>query len=75
MSSRVILPIRNGLAIQSLFQYNHHTRQIATNLRFQWIPKPGTDFFVVYNELDTDHPTFGAINRSLAIKLNYLFAL
>ncbi len=75
LSSRVIVPIRNDLAIQSLFQYNRDTRQMASNLRFRWIPKAGTDFFVVYNELDTDRPSFGAINRSLAVKLNYLFAL
>ena len=74
-SSRVQLAFRNDLALFSLFQYNEDTRQLSTNVRFRWIPKPGSDLFVVYNELDDSRMGLRAKNRSLVVKLNYLFAL
>ena len=36
--------------------------------------RSGSDFFVVYNELDEWGQMFGVRNRSLSVKLNYLFA-
>ena len=75
VSSRLQVAFRNDLVLMSLFQYNHDTRSISSNVRFNWIPKPGTDFFVVYNELDEWASTFQPKNRSLSVKLNYLFAL
>jgi hypothetical protein len=55
-----------------LFQYNRDTRLLSTNVRFNWIPRPGSDFFVVYNELDDWGEVFGVRNRSLTVKMNYL---
>lgn len=74
VSSRVQLAFRSDLALLSLVQYNRDTRQLSSNIRFNWIPKPGTDFFIVYNELDGDHGGFHPRNRSLVAKLNYLFS-
>lgn len=74
-SGRVQLAIRSDIVPMSLFQYNHDTRQVSTNIRFNWIPRPGSDFFVVYDELDARGAAFGVKNRSLVVKLNYLFAL
>ena len=73
VSSRVQLAFRNDVVLLSLFQYNHDTRRLSSNIRFNWIPKPGTDFFIVYNELD-EWSGLQAQNRSLTVKLNYLFA-
>jgi len=73
-SVRVQLAFRNDLALLSLFQYNDSTHQVSTNIRFNWIPKPGSDLFVVYNELDDTRGRLGARNRSLVVKLNYLLA-
>jgi hypothetical protein len=38
-------------------------------------PKPGTDFFIAYNELDERAGNLVPKNRSLSVKLNYLFVL
>ena len=70
-----MVPFNANMAILSLFQYNRDTRQISSNIRFHWIPKPRSDFFIVYNELDTDDPQFGPVNRSIAVKLNYSLTL
>jgi len=75
VSSRIQIALRNDLALLSLLQYNEDTKQFSTNIRFNWIPKPGSDLFVVYNELDDTYGRFAAKNRSLVVKLNYLFAL
>ncbi len=74
-SSRVQLAFRSDLALFSLFQYNEDTRQLSTNVRFRWIPRPGSDLYVVYNELDDSRAGLAPRNRSLVVKLNYLFAL
>jgi len=73
-SARLQLAFRNDLALLSLFQYNDSSKQFSTNIRLNWIPRPGSDFFIVYNELD-DTAGLGVKNRSLVVKVNYLFAL
>ena len=49
VSSAVMVPFHANMAILSLFQYNRDTRQLSSNIRFHWIPKPRSDFFIVYN--------------------------
>lgn len=75
VATRVQVAFTTQVILMSLFQYNHDTRQLSSNVRFNWIPKPGSDFFVVYNELDDVLGGFGMRNRSLSVKFNYLFAL
>jgi hypothetical protein len=75
LSSRVQLAFSNETALLSLLQYNHAARLLSTNLRFHWIPQPGSDFFVVYNELDDRPDRLAVRNRSLVVKVNYLFGL
>ena len=55
--------------------YEQDSQQFSTNVRFNWILKPGSELFVVYNELDHWWGGFDARNRSLVVKMNYLFAL
>jgi len=74
-SAKLQVAFRNDVALFSLLQYNRDTRQLSSNIRFNWIPKPGTDFFIVYNELDSDRGGLTPRNRSLTIKLAYLFSL
>jgi len=74
VSGRIQVALRKSLVLLSLFQYNSDSRSLSTNIRLNWIPKPGSDLFIVYNEtgeLEGPHEK----NRSLSIKLNYLFAL
>ncbi|MGE0812080.1 MAG: DUF5916 domain-containing protein [Vicinamibacterales bacterium] len=73
VSSRVQYSPRNDLAFLTLFQYNHDTRQVSSNVRVNWIPKPGTDVFLVYNETDLSRGQLAPITRSLTLKVNYLF--
>ncbi len=75
VSTRMQLAFRNDLILLGLFQYNNTTGDLASNVRFNWIPKPGTDFFLVYTEVDEWSDMFFVRNRSLSVKLNYLFRI
>jgi hypothetical protein len=75
LSSRIQLAFSNEMALLSLLQYNHAARLVSTNIRYQWIVRPGSEFFVVYNELDDRPDRIAARNRSLVVKLNYLFSV
>ncbi len=75
VSTRMQLAFRNDLILLGLFQYNEATGELASNVRFNWIPKPGTDVFLVYTELDDWTESFFVRNRSLSLKFNYLFRL
>jgi hypothetical protein len=63
------------MTIRSLTQYNSATREVSNNIRYNLIHRPGSDLYVVYNELrQTGMPSdlFAQKDRQLVIKLNYL---
>jgi hypothetical protein len=74
-ATRMQIAFRDDVALQGLFQFNQDTQQFSTNVRFNWIVKPGSELFVVYNELDRWWSGFDVRNRSLVFKMNYLFAM
>jgi len=63
------------MTIRSLTQYNSATHELSNNIRFNFIHRPGSDLYVVYNELaQTGLPAdiFGRKDRQLAVKVTYL---
>jgi hypothetical protein len=59
--------------LNALVQYNTDTQQWSSNVRFNIIHRPLSDFFLVYNErrLDT---TGDLVDRSVIAKVTYLMA-
>ena len=59
----------------ALVQYNSDTHSVSTNVRFRWEYRPGSEFFVVYNdERDTFARAFPDLtNRAFIVKINRLF--
>ena len=39
------------MTIRSLTQYNSSTHEISNNVRFNFIYRPGSDIYIVYNDL------------------------
>ncbi|MFH1574068.1 MAG: DUF5916 domain-containing protein [Acidobacteriota bacterium] len=74
VSTRLQVALRNDMAVNTLLQYNNDTKLFSSYVRFYWIVRPGSEFFVVYNETDRMGELSGVKNRSLSVKLNYLFA-
>ncbi|MDP2389446.1 MAG: hypothetical protein Q8N52_03885, partial [Acidobacteriota bacterium] len=63
------------MTIRSLTQYNTSTHEITNNVRFNFIYRPGSDLYVVYNDLSqTGLPAdiFGKQDRQLVVKMTYL---
>ena len=63
------------MTIRSLTQYNDSTHEISNNVRFNFIYRPGSDIYVVYNDQSqTGLPAdiFGRKDRQLVVKATYL---
>jgi hypothetical protein len=63
------------MTIRSLTQYNTSTHEVTNNIRFNFIYRPGSDIYVVYNDLsETGQPAdvFGRKDRQLVVKMTYL---
>jgi hypothetical protein len=63
------------MTVRSLTQYNTSTHEVSNNVRFNFIYRPGSDIYVVYNDLSqTGLPAdiFGRKDRQLVVKATYL---
>jgi hypothetical protein len=63
------------MTIRSLTQYNTSSHEVSNNIRFNFIYRPGSDIYVVYNDLSqTGLPAdiFGRKDRQLVVKATYL---
>jgi hypothetical protein len=74
LSSRINYTMTPRAAIGALFQYNSSQRLVTTDARFRWEFRPGSDFFIVYNEGRNPDLTGPSTlnNRKLAIKITRL---
>jgi hypothetical protein len=75
---RVDFAMTPRATIRSLTQYNSLTNEVTNSVRFNFIYRPGSDLYVVYNDLQqTGFAPAGTLtpsDRQLVVKLNYLLA-
>ncbi len=71
VSTRLRYSFSTRVFLNALIQYNSTLREVASNVRFHFLYKPLSDFFLVYNERRTT--TGEVIERALIAKLTYLF--
>jgi uncharacterized protein DUF5916/cellulose/xylan binding protein with CBM9 domain len=65
------------MTLRSLMQYNSSSHEVSSSIRFNYTYRPGSDLYVVYNDLrPSGRPagTFGPHDRHLIIKMNYMLA-
>ena len=81
VSSLSILRVDYALSpratIRSLTQYNSLTNEVTNNVRFNFIYRPGSDLYIVYNDLQqTGLPqdVFRPSDRQIVVKMTYLLA-
>ncbi len=72
VSTRVAYSFTTNMFLNALIQYSGREGLIASNIRFNLIHKPLSDFFLVYNERRS--PEGGILDRALILKLTYLFS-
>ncbi len=75
VGSRVTYTMTPLMFVSALLQYTSSTRAMASNVRFRWEYRPGSELFAVYNDQrDTLAPGFpGLLNRAFIVKMNRLF--
>ncbi|MDA2935586.1 carbohydrate binding family 9 domain-containing protein [Acidobacteria bacterium AH-259-D05] len=71
VNTRLSYSFNTSLFLNALIQYNSTLREIASNIRFNFIYKPLSDLFLVYNER---RATSGEVTeRALIAKVTYIF--
>ena len=75
VGSRVTYTMTPLMFTSALLQYNSSSHSISANVRLRWEYRPGSEFFVVYNEdRDTLTRRFPSLSgRALIVKINRLF--
>ena len=74
LRARFMYNFSTQLALMSLFQWNSNTDEINTNIRLSFIHRPGSYLYVVYNERRlVEGIANGILDRTFAVKFNYLF--
>jgi hypothetical protein len=74
---RVDYAVSPRATVRSLTQYNSLTHEVTNSIRFNFIYRPGSDLYVVYNDLQQTglpHGLFTPSDRQLVVKMNYLLA-
>ncbi len=75
LRERLQLAITPDLLTNLYLQYNDLAEVVSMNLRFNWIYRPGSDIFVVFNQT-WDAPSFSDLStrdRQVMVKMTYLF--
>jgi len=72
-SLRGVWALSTKITTNALLQYNSLSDEVITNVRFDFIHRPGSDLYVVFTEgHDPLDGTRRVANRGLVIKLTYL---
>jgi hypothetical protein len=74
LGSRVTYTLTPQMFTTALVQYNASSHLVSINARLRWEYRPGSEFFIVYNDQrDTLTPGFpDTANRALVVKVNRL---
>jgi len=74
-SFRLDYALSPTMNLRGLTQYNSLSEQWSTAARFHYIYRPGSDLFIVYDEIRRDTPALTEIrDRQLIIKVTYLLS-
>ncbi len=70
---RIDLALSPTMTLRSVTQYNSLSDQFGTSARFRWTYRPGSDLYVVYDEVRRDPETlFEYRDRRVILKATYL---
>jgi hypothetical protein len=71
---RLNLALNTRLFGNALVQYNSQTGAFSVNLRIDFIHRPGSDLFIVFNDRQVvEDGVWDPVNRAFIVKLTYLY--
>jgi hypothetical protein len=73
VTGRVNYSFNTKMFLNALLQYNSDTKQLSSNVRFNFIHRPLSDFFLVYNER-RDERIGVLLDRAIVAKVTYMMA-
>ncbi len=73
VAARLSYSFNTSTFLNALIQYDSTQREVSSNIRFHFIYKPLSDFFLVYNERRSS--TGEVLERALIAKLTYVLDL
>ena len=73
LTARVNYNFTTKMFFNALLQYNTDVRQWSSNVRFNIIHHPLSDFFIVYNE-QRDYVTDALLSRAVIAKVTHMLA-
>ncbi|MBI4886472.1 MAG: carbohydrate binding family 9 domain-containing protein [Acidobacteria bacterium] len=72
---RLDYTISPRMSVRSLSQYNSLTRQTSASVRYNFVYKPGSDLYIVYDGLEGNLPGRPELrNHQLVVKMTYLLS-
>jgi hypothetical protein len=74
---RVDYALSPRMTIRSLTQYNSSANEVTNSIRYNFIYRPGSDLYIVYNDMKQTGLPLGAFapsDRQIVVKFNYLLA-
>ncbi|MBN1293151.1 MAG: carbohydrate binding family 9 domain-containing protein [Candidatus Latescibacteria bacterium] len=73
--SRFQVDFSTRLTSMAFLQWNNETREVNVNLRFHYIPKIGSDIYLVYNHLMDEQQDFSTLQNTGMLKIDYIYRL
>ena len=70
---RLSLDFSTRLSSSTFVQWNNETKEINVNFRIHYIPKIGSDMYLVYNHLLDDNDSFSSLNNTAMLKMDYTY--
>ena len=74
VSLRVDGSFSTRMFLNAYIQYNSVTRQVFTNIRYDFIHHPLSDLFIVYNETRSTGGNLAPASRTLVVKVTHLLS-
>ncbi len=71
--ARVGIDFSTRLSTSTFVQYNNETKEVNTNFRLRFIPKAGSDLYLVYNHLMDESDRYRTIQNAGMLKMDYIY--
>lgn len=73
--SRAVVDFSTRLNTSAFLQWNSKTREVNLNFRIHFIPRIGSDLYLVYNHLMDEEHEYSALHRTGLFKIDYTYRL
>ena len=74
VGTKINYSFSNRMFLNALIQYDSDNDEMLSNVRFNFMPKPLSDLYVVYNER-RDMDNNQVLDRAITLKLTWVFSL